>query len=270
MLESAGFNVIGLDKNDLQNPIDLSDKESLSRLSLPTSYQLIHLAFPLPGQMGRHRFKREITTINANLLSVLHPDRTLFISSTAVYALNCQDEIKVAPWEIYGELKLQTEVIFGNKLQKLTVFRPGTLIEASRDSNMMRFLSQLVSSSVKFVPGNGDLIHPFTHTQDLIQAITYWSLHPETPIGYFDLTASDPMKFTQIRKDFNRAGKSLILSLPIWLLRFIGNDRLPTVGISKWHFRALTYNLNLPSRNVYTENFRSYESIMKELYLERD
>jgi nucleoside-diphosphate-sugar epimerase len=264
-LENSGFNVFSLDKNDSVNPIDFTKMDLLKQLELPRQYSLIHLAFPLPGRMRRNQFRSSIETMNENLLSVLTPDRTLVISSTAVYSLLGKDVVEVKPWEIYGELKLETEAVFCEKFSNVTIFRPGTLLEAARESTMMRFLKQLRSSKLKFIPGSGNFTHPFTHTGDLVSAIESWSLNPESPTGIFDLLAKDSMTFSQILERDEGSERALVIRLPIWLLRMIGWDAIPLLGISKWHFRALTYNLNIATQNSYSQNFRSYESIMNEL-----
>ena len=264
-LMNSGFNVLSLDKQDPNNPTDLADHDSVRKLQLPNSYQLVHIAFPLPGKIGRKQFESTIFSVNENLTKMLSPIRTLFISSTAVYSLESESEVNAKPWEVYGKLKLATEVELANNFANLTIFRPGTLIEATRKSTMMSFLKQLLVAKISFVPGSGDLTHPFTNTQDLIDAIENWTQNPGAPCGIFNLTASDPISFTEIQKLSNKTNRVAVIHLPLWLLRRIGSDKFPLLGISKWHFRALTYNISLSSKNFYNQNFMSYSSILKQI-----
>jgi nucleoside-diphosphate-sugar epimerase len=265
MLINSGFIVMALDKQDPDNPTDLSNRDSVRKLQLPDSYQLVHLAFPLPGKIGRKQFESTIFSINENLTSLLSPSRTLFISSTAVYSLESESEVIPKPWEVYGKLKLETEEALASNFGNLTIFRPGTLIETSRKSTMMSFLKQLLNSKISLVPGSGNLTHPFTNTQDLIDAIGNWAQHSDAPCGIFNLTACDPISFTEMQKILNKTSRVAVIQLPLWLLRKIGSDKYPLFGISKWHFRALTYNLTLSSRNVYNQNFMSYSSMLKKI-----
>jgi nucleoside-diphosphate-sugar epimerase len=265
ILKDSGFNVIPLDKQEPVGPVDLTDGESFSTRELPTNYSLIHLAFPLPGKLNEKQFVSIIDSINKNLISRLSPTRSLVVSSTAVYPLEAEGQKESKPWEVYGKLKMQTEEVFSNNFDSVTIFRPGTLIENSRKSTMMSFLKVLLDSPVSFMPGSGDLIHPFTSTDDLVDAIAQWARNADTPCGTFDLVAAEPLTFTQIRRQSRGNQSARAICLPIWVLRRIGSDKKPLFGVSKWHFRALTYNLSLPARNTYSENFTSYSSLMKSL-----
>ncbi len=229
----------------------------MESLHLPSSYILIHAAFPLPGSHSRSTFTQKIAVMNGNLLSKLRPIRTLFISSSAVYSLEGD---KVDPWEIYGTLKLKTECDFGENLPNVTVFRPGTLIDETRTSSMITFLSQLRSSRFPIFPGEGQFHHPFTYTPDLVSAIVQWALS-ECNSGVFDLIAPGSMSFREICYLARKVPVTKEIRIPIGGLNALGFDHFPVFGISRWHFRALTYDLKTTSTNEFCQYFINYEEI---------
>jgi dTDP-4-dehydrorhamnose reductase len=178
-----------------------------------------------------------------------------------VYPLHFNSNIEPVPWEIYGELKLESEKVFASNFSNLTIFRPGTLVEVSRKSSMMNFILQLMRSRIALVPGDGNMVHPFTYTHDLVGAITRWVKDPSLPNGTFDLTSKKPITFNQI-SHLSRGSKPFLkLKLPEAVLSHIGSDRFPLNSISRWHFRGLFYNYHQQSINVYQETFKEYKDI---------
>jgi nucleoside-diphosphate-sugar epimerase len=263
-LITNGFKVITLDNRDIDNPVDLSDSNSLSTFELPKKYLLIHLAFLLPGATTKENFRSKIIQINSNLTKHLHPERTLLISSTAVYALS-KKEMYVAPWEIYGQMKLTTERFFLKSLENLTIFRPGTLIEKDRKSMMMKFLLQLRQSPFPIIPSNGEYSHPFTYTPDLVESVIKWVKHKDKTDGIYNLVAQNPMTFTQICEMKPRRKILAKITIPVIFFRILGSDTIPIFGISKWHFNALTYNLECTDKNIYNSQCSDYETIFRKL-----
>jgi nucleoside-diphosphate-sugar epimerase len=259
-----GFKVITLDNRDIDNPVDLSDSSSFSTLELPRKYLFIHLAFLLPGATSKENFKAKILRINSNIIKNLHPEKTLLISSTAVYALS-KKQMHVEPWEIYGEMKLATESFFLKNLENLTIFRPGTLIEKERKSMMMKFLLQLRRSPFPILPSNGEFSHPFTYTPDLVQSIITWAKQQDNLDGIYNLVAQNPITFKQICEMKPRAKILAKIPFPVALFRILGSDKIPIFGISKWHFNALTYNLESMDKNFYNSNSSNYETIFRKL-----
>ena len=260
-LMEIGVNVIEVDQNHRLNPIDLANEENLSKLVLPSSYLLVHLAFPLPGSFKSKEFKKLIERINSNFPKYFQPERSLLISSTAVYPLHFNADVEPAPWEIYGELKLESEKVFASNFSNLTIFRPGTLVEISRKSSMMNFIFQLMRSRIALVPGDGNMVHPFTYTHDLVDAIIRWVKDPSLPDGTFDLTSRKPITFNQISYLSRGSKPFLKLQLPEGILSHIGSDRFPVNRISRWHLRGLFYNYHQQSINVYQETFKEYKEI---------
>ena len=262
-LKASGFNVIEVDISHPENPIDLSDLKQLWDLDLPPDYLLIHLAFPLPGRVNRRSFQKQIRMINENLVSRFDPVDFLFISSTAVYGLDGSLEQRPGPWEVYGELKLESEILFAQNFKKITVFRPGTLVELSRDSTMMKYVKHLAKSPVVVLPGSGELIHPFTNTADLVAAIHQWVTSGSKDEVFFDLVANDALTLNQLSHQLRTKRRWLTIHIPKFVLRKLGSDKYLLFGISKWHFSALTYNYQSFGSNFYTEKFLKYSQIFK-------
>lgn len=262
-LMKTGHNVVSLDLHDKIDPIDLSSYESLNGLRLPEVYNLIHLAFPLPGSQKGKDFIRNIKNINDNIVSILKPRNTLLMSSTAVYALNGKKE---EPWEIYGKLKLETEKFFTANLSNVTVFRPGTLIQEGRNSAMMKYLTRLRTSSFPILPESGDFVHPFTYTPDLVESIKRWAFDPEIG-GVHNIVAQEPVSLSEICY-LNRSKRVVKeIRLPSSLLKRVGLDSYPLCGISKWHLRALTYDLRELRSSSLSDGSSSYSEIFKRLSL---
>lgn len=262
-LRNQGYEVIEIDNGHPSNPIDLRNISELRQVQLPSKYLLVHLAFPLPGRVNATEFKRLANSINSNLVAVLNPIDTLFISSTAVYALDGAGSRNVSPWEIYGQLKMESEVFFTKSFANLTIFRPGTLVDADRDSMMMKFLKQIKNSRFPILPGNGKIIHPFTFTGDLIQAITHWVEEGTANEKIFDLVASNPLPLSDLCNLDRKSKKLFSIRVPLKLLRIIGSDKFPVFQISKWHFSALTYNFVRGTPNIYNRDFLDYKNILK-------
>jgi len=260
-LEKIGVRIIEIDQSSKSNPIDLSSSSDLLGIVLPSSYLLIHLAFPLPGTLRAKKFQILIKEINLNLVSTFSPQRTLFISSTAVYPLNHAENIRVKPWEIYGKMKYESEVFLSSKLQNLTIFRPGTLVEMHRESTMMRFIKQLRSSPIPLIPGKGGMVHPFTHTTDLENAIIQWVVSPVEIEGATDLTAQNHKSLMQISEQGRSRKPLFYIRIPELLLCYLGSDSLPINGISRWHFRALCYDYKPDKMNQYSVGFKTYDQL---------
>ncbi len=260
-LKRLDANVIEIDKYNESNPIDLSNGEDKLRLSLPKDYLLIHLAFPLPGAMPSKKFEVLIDRFNSNISNWFKPKRVLFISSTAVFPIKDDANNGISPWEIYGKLKYRSEIFLKNEFDSVTILRPGTLVEVNRESSMMKFISQLRNSRFPIMPGDGDIIHPFTHTNDLVNAILTWVKSPKEVPGTFNITALHPMSFNEM-SNLGRSKRILItLRVPRVLLLNIGSDRFPIGNISRWHFRALCYDYRQDSSNKYRNHCRSYETL---------
>ena len=260
-LHLHNYNVIQIDKFDLHNPVNLGDLDELRQLRLPENYYFIHLAFPLPGSFSKRKFSKTITTTNDNILNIFRPERTLLVSSTAVYPLKSVSSLDAKPWEIYGILKLETEKVFQSRFDSVTIFRPGTLVEANRSSMMMRFIKQLMRSRFPIIPVPKSIVHPFTHTDDLVEAIFGWVEETKSSEGIFDVVAQEPLTFEQISNLDEKRTVKFFIQIPRFILQRIGSDRFPFLKISKWHFSALTYNYTESASHKFSKYSRTYRDI---------
>jgi nucleoside-diphosphate-sugar epimerase len=222
--------------------LDLSDPDAAEKLSgwLPGSFDLIHLAFPFPGTMRSKDMEGIVEKINFSLLSLSpRPLRTLFISSTAVYSPD--NLMEHSPWEIYGHLKSESEIKL-QELGNLSVLRPGTLIDASRRSVMATIYLRALSGQLAILPRHGSLAHPFLHVDDLVGACLWWSEQDDRVNFVHDLWASEPTSAQEYLQ--TRGAKSRILNLPGFIQRSFGSDSIPFFGITKWHLKALSYDVS--------------------------
>jgi nucleoside-diphosphate-sugar epimerase len=239
-LEKRRFKVFEVDLLGPQG-FDLSEPHAVDKLGafLPKAYDLIHLAFPFPGTMASGEMTSLVQRINHTLISLdPGPSRTLFVSSTAVYSPD--RSMEYAPWEVYGRLKGKSETEL-SRLGSLTVLRPGTLIDSARRSAMASLYFRAVTGKTALLPKSGTLAHPFLHVDDLVHACVSWSQKNE-PDGFTrDLWAAEPISAFDYLK--SRGLKSRILSLPEFVQRTVGFDRVPLLGISKWHLTALNYDV---------------------------
>jgi len=228
---------------DLLGPgsFDLAESSAAEKLSglLPSSYDLIHLAFPLPGTMSSEAMTSLVRRVNFSLISLYpRPRRSLFISSTAVYTPDAK--MHYSPWEVYGRMKAESEVQLAD-LGNLSILRPGTLIDAHRRSAVASLYFRALSGQLAVLPKAGSLAHPFLHVEDLVSACLGWTLELISVTSTLDLWAREPMSALDYLRA--RQTQSKIVSLPRILQRGIGSDSLPFFGISKWHLNALSYDV---------------------------
>lgn len=263
-LETKGISVIPVDINDPVSSIDLANPDSLKELNVPKQFKLLHLAFPLPGKLNREDFITFVGQVNRNIVSNLQPTESLLISSTAVYSLDHQNDRAslVEPWEVYGILKAETEATFRDKFNNLTVLRPGTLIEESRDSSMASYIKMLQNGRLYFTPGRGTIVHPFTHTEDLVSAIVDWSLRDNVGYKEYLAVSREPLTLEEI-SSISKSKSRIHIPFPKNILRRIGSDRIPVAGISKWHLSALTYDFKSSLSPYPHVEFRTYREIFQ-------
>ena len=232
-LEELNFSVIPLDVNDPDEPVDLRDRGSLKNLHIDGPYKLVHLAFPLPGKLSREKFSRLVAEVNSNVTAELDPIETLVVSSTAVYGLEhpTDEESAIGPWEIYGKLKFETELAFKESFENVTIFRPGTLIEETRISTMASYIRFIQRFKFFAVPGNGQLIHPFTHTDDLVDSIVSWARSDNSGKSEYLALATQPKTLLEISSMRLDSGRYRIC-IPKFLIRLISSDSYPIANIS--------------------------------------
>ena len=240
-LENRKFQVFEVDLIG-QPAFDLSKPDTAERLNgfLPDEFDLLHLAFPFPGTMGSRKMTSLVKSVNSSLLSLNPgPRRTLFISSTAVYSAD--SALEDAPWEVYGSLKRQSEIQLAG-LGNLSTLRPGTLVDRTRRSAMATLYLRAISGKTALLPKHGSLAHPFLHVDDLVSACVSWCEMDEMECFNYDLWAAEPISAREYLQ--NRGRNSKIVNLPNFMQRVFGSDSLPLLGISKWHLRALNYDVS--------------------------
>lgn len=240
-LSKRGVPVIEIDTS-APNRIDLCSDSAAHDLSsvLPADFDLIHLAFPLPGTMAKREMTEVVDRMNESLLKMeTSPRKTLLISSTAVYSPD--HLMNFSPWEVYGCLKSSTEQRLGN-LGPLSILRPGTLVDASRRSALAMIFRRALMGQLSILPKRGSLAHPLLHVDDLVASCCTWQESPELNLETSDLWASDPI--SPLEHLESRGVASRILNLPQIIQRTIGSDAFPIAGISRWHLRALDYDVS--------------------------
>jgi hypothetical protein len=239
-LSNRGIEVIEVDASGPEG-VDLSSEEASDFLSsfLPSEFDLIHLAFPLPGTMPGQKMREVVNRMNSSLLRMKNaPRKSLLISSTAVYSPDTA--MNFSPWEVYGDLKSQAETQL-EKLGALSIIRPGTLIDASRHSAVATIYRRALLGRLSILPEGGSLAHPFLHVDDLVEACCSWQASADLILKTTDLWATEPVSaLTHMEL---RGVKPRILKLPKVLQQTIGSDNLPLGGVSKWHLRALSYDV---------------------------
>lgn len=235
-----GIEVIEVDASG-PNGLNLASQEASDFLSsfLPSEFDLVHLAFPLPGTMPSQKMREMVNGMNSSLLNMKrYPRKSLLISSTAVYSPDAA--MNYSPWEVYGELKSHSETQL-KKLGRLSIIRPGTLVDANRRSAIATIYRRALLGRLAILPDGGSLAHPFLHVNDLVEACCSWQASADLILNTTDLWATDPISpLTYLNLN---GVKSRILKLPKFLQQTIGSDNLPLVGVSKWHLRALNYDV---------------------------
>lgn len=263
-LTDAGHIVLGLDFTGANVNIDLRSRGDVRLLDLPREYDLIHLASPLPGAFKRNEMIKTFNLINENIGHFFRPNRVLLISSTAVYGTEPVDGYPIVdPWEVYGQCKLDSENFFFNTFENVRVVRPGTMMDKSRPGAIMKLFDRAVDGRILPLPLGGNAHHPFVSVNNVVEFILEWSHSTEKSHEVYDLVASNPLTVSQICNQIAETAR--IWEMPKPVAGYLGWDRLPIAGVSKWHLKALTYDLPrfqfLPSNFQRTHMIEIFKSI---------
>ncbi len=264
-LKARGYRVIGIDFRDTDINIDLSRKSLDNNLKIQEPIRLIHLASPLPGNEKAVKLFEIGELINTNIINSLDVVDVLFMSSTAVYSRspNVQSNLpEVAPWEIYGNMKLAGEVKLSENFQNLTIFRSGTIYDQNRKGGIANLINRLLAKKITPLPNSGKVHHPFVHSSNVIESIVLWAengTHEERIIDLVPPSIQDLATTIQTLIDSNKH----IINISPNVLKLIGSERHPIMGISKWHFGALSYDLPQFLKNSYNKNFKSTSETLK-------
>jgi nucleoside-diphosphate-sugar epimerase len=242
--KSSRTRIIGLDFKNADINLDLRDYKSLRTVKESfNSIELVHLAGQLPGSDSAANIFDNSYKIITNLIEVLEPSRTLFLSSTAVYPTEFQDNILVPkPWEAYGFSKLAVENYLLNNSDRVTIYRSGTMYDENRKGGIQKLMTNALHGKPTFIPRKGNVRHPFVLTSDVVKSILFWVDNPGfLEMDFTDLVASNPVTMEKLICE-NSSFNPKIFNLPSFV-RKIGSDKIPVLGISKWHINALYYDI---------------------------
>jgi nucleoside-diphosphate-sugar epimerase len=263
-LKGLGYKVIGIDLVASDINLDLSQPNLNIQERINSDFLLIHLASRLPGTVPGDQLAKESKIIIENLVRNFTPSRTLFMSSTAVYALEAKNHFAdVRPWEIYGETKLQAENDLRKNFDRVSILRSGTLFDRNRGGAISKIISRGQEGKIVFLPNHGENHHPFTSTLDVVNFICEWVTDKNNSNRIYDIVSPNALTFREI---FELKGKSPIIgNVSSKVLSRLGSDRYPLMGISAWHLNALNYNLtnfeNLPQEIKLTSTKELFQSI---------
>lgn len=239
-----GHTVLGADLQNAELIVDLSTGFEFPRDEDFQNTHLIHLAAKLPGAQRKSELLRHSRQVSQNLLNYADQfNRTLIMSSTAVYRTNMnEDVLEVGPWEAYGQAKLQMEKDFISKSENLTILRPGTILGPDRAGGIVQLLTRASKGKMVVLPRQGHVTHPFVHVEDVVKNIVEWSKTSATErLSLKTLIASSPISIAD--SIFKIKGIEVVSpKVPDLFFRSLGSDNFPIKGISKWHLGALLYD----------------------------
>jgi nucleoside-diphosphate-sugar epimerase len=241
---SSNKNIIGLDIKNADLNLDLLNRISLKSASRNfTQVELVHLAGQLPGTDSSKNLMQNSLNVVRNLIEILNPKRTLFLSSTAVYPTeNNTHSLEPKPWEAYGYSKLAVENYLFNNTANYSIFRSGTMFDRSRKGGIQKLLTSALNGKPTLIPKKGVVRHPFVSTSDVVKSILFWIENSDfLERSFSDLVASDPVTISELIFE-NSDSNPKLFSLP-GVARKIGSDNFPIFGISKWHINALYYDI---------------------------
>ena len=263
-LRGLGFTVIGIDLSGSDINLNLSEPDLRIQEQINSDCILVHLASRLPGTVPGDQLAKENEAMIENLAKNFTPSRTLFMSSTAVYALNTMNRFaQVQPWEIYGETKLRAEYLLQQNFEKVSILRSGTLFDKNRGGAISKIIHRGQQGRLVFLPNNGGNHHPFTSTLDVVNFICTWITEKNISNRIYDIVSPNALTFREI---FELKGMSpVIKNVPSKMLSGLGSDRYPFMGISAWHLNALNYDLtdfeNVPQDIELTTTKELFQSI---------
>jgi nucleoside-diphosphate-sugar epimerase len=243
-LGDSSNSIIGLDFKNSDVNLDLLDHKSLKSASRNfTQVELVHLAGQLPGTDSSKNLMQNSLNVVRNLIEILNPTRTLFLSSTAIYPTeNNKHSLEPKPWEAYGYSKLAVENYLIDNTANYSVFRSGTMFDRSRKGGIQKLLTSALNGKPTLIPKKGVVRHPFVSTSDVVKSILFWIENPDfLERSFSDLVASNPVTIRELICENSNSNPKLF-SLPE-VARKIGSDSFPIFGISKWHINALYYDI---------------------------
>lgn len=245
-LRSRNHLVVGVDLQGSDYNCDLSKEFLLPKKVSHSETILVHLAAKFPGTDPSHALLSHSKSVSRNLLSFGESFKAVvLVSSSAVYRRTLAEGVPVVePWEAYGKGKLEMEHDFSGRNFKLSILRPGTVLGPGRVGGIVNLLRSSASGRLTILPFSGNVTHPFVHVNDVVRSILEQCSDVENFSGQRtvkDVIASDPITISR-GVELLSGRKPFAPPLPSSVFRFLGSDRFPLAGISKWHAGALLYD----------------------------
>lgn len=247
-------NIFSIDKYDIfpkskdTNKLDLKDIEKIEKIIKNKNYDVIlSLAGVLPGKYPKKLlYKENLSAVNF-LKSLNTSSHFIFCSSTAVYKNKKFDKESIEePFEIYGKSKLDCEAVIRQNTKSHTIFRIGTMLSKNRLGGIMNLLERIKVGKLIWLPYGGKVVHPFIDVDDVVKAILYTCI--EKVNGTFDLIGNNRETIYDLAVQLKPNQKIISLKFIDWIIKYIGFDNFPILGISKWHLNALKYDLPISKK----------------------
>lgn len=254
-LKNKNFELYSVDINPKDNEtikLDVTNSGEIDKYLKNENFDIIiSLVGVLPGIFPKNTLYNKNISSVSYLKNIKCESHFIFASSTAVYS-NDSNLMSATenPFEIYGQSKLDSENLIKNFVDSFTILRIGTIISKDRKGGIMALLKRFREGKLIWIPKNGEVVHPFIHVNDVVKAFIYICENINKSNGKtYDIVSQKRDSFNQIAQNLNYNPRIIGNKFLDFLISKIGSDNLPILGISKWHFNALKYNLKTSNNN---------------------
>ena len=254
-LKNKNFELYSVDINPKDNEtikLDVTNSGEIDKYLKNENFDIIiSLIGVLPGVFPKNTLYNKNISSVSYLKNIKCESHFIFASSTAVYS-NDSNLMSATenPFEIYGQSKLDSENLIKNFVDSFTILRIGTIISKDRKGGIMALLKRFKKGKLIWIPKNGEVVHPFIHVNDVVKAFIYICENINKSNGKtYDIVSQKRDSFNQIAQNLNYNPRIIGNKFLDFLISKIGSDNLPILGISKWHFNALKYNLKTSNNN---------------------
>lgn len=254
-LKNKNFELYSVDINPKDNEtikLDVTNSGEIDKYLKNENFDIIiSLIGVLPGVFPKNTLYNKNISSVSYLKNIKCESHFIFASSTAVYS-NDSNLMSATenPFEIYGQSKLDSENLIKNFVDSFTILRIGTIISKDRKGGIMALLKRFREGKLIWIPKNGEVVHPFIHVNDVVKAFIYICENINKSNGKtYDIVSQNRDSFNQIAQNLNYNPRIIGNKFLDFLISKIGSDNLPILGISKWHFNALKYNLKTSNNN---------------------
>jgi len=254
-LKNKNFELYSVDINPKDNEtikLDVTNSGEIDKYLKNENFDIIiSLIGVLPGVFPKNTLYNKNISSVSYLKNIKCESHFIFASSTAVYS-NDSNLMSATenPFEIYGQSKLDSENLIKNFVDSFTILRIGTIISKDRKGGIMALLKRFKEGKLIWIPKNGEVVHPFIHVNDVVKAFIYICENINKSNGKtYDIVSQKRDSFNRIAQNLNYNPRIIGNKFLDFLISKIGSDNLPILGISKWHFNALKYNLKTSNNN---------------------